>query len=54
MFGYVILTAILFQKGSAESKKLDEKEPVDRDPRQSATNPDAPGPVRRGGLALRL
>src|SRR4051812_24161025 len=32
MFLYVILTAFLFQKGSSESKKLDEEEPVDRDP----------------------
>lgn len=54
LFGYVIFTAFLFQKGSAESKKLDEEEPVDRDPRRSRDRPDAPGPVRRGGLALRL
>jgi hypothetical protein len=54
IFAYVIFTALLFQKGSAESKKLDEPEPVDRDPRRSRDNPDAPGPVRRGGFALRL
>ncbi|MDQ2674032.1 MAG: hypothetical protein M3Y40_05200 [Chloroflexota bacterium] len=54
MFGYVIFTAVLFQKGSVESKKLDEPEAVDRDPRRSRDKPDAPGPVRRGGLALRL
>lgn len=53
MFGYVILTAFLFQKGSSESKKLDESEPVDRDPRRSKRK-NAPGPVRRGGFALRL
>jgi hypothetical protein len=53
MFGYVILTAFLFQKGSSESKKLDEPEPVDRDPRQSKRK-NAPGPVRRGGFALKL
>jgi hypothetical protein len=54
MFVYVLFTAFLFQKGSAESKKLDEPEEVDRDPRKSRNNPDAPGPVRRGGVALRL
>ena len=45
---------MLFQKGSAESKKLDEPEPQDRDPRLSHDRADAPGPVRRGGLALTL
>src|SRR5215210_5037520 len=53
MFGYVILTAFLFQKGSSESKKLDEPEAVDRDPRQSKRK-NAPGPVKRGGFALKL
>jgi len=53
MFGYVILTAFLFQKGSSESKKLDEPEPVDRDPRQSKRK-NVPGPVRRGGFVLKL
>jgi len=54
IFFYVVLTAFLFQKGSAESKKLDEPEPVDRDPRASRDRADAPWPVRRGGLALTL
>jgi len=54
MFGYVILTAFLFQKGSAESKSPDEPEAVDRDPRRSRQRRDVPWPVRRGGLALRL
>jgi hypothetical protein len=54
IFSYVFLTAFLFQKGSAESKKLDEPEPVDRDPRASHTKRDAPWPVRRGGLVLTL
>jgi hypothetical protein len=53
MYGYVILTAVLFQKGSSESKKLGESEPVDRDPRRSKRR-DAPWPVRRGGLVLKL
>ncbi len=54
IFFYVVLTAFLYQKGSAESKKLDEPEPVDRDPRLARHHPDAPWPVRRGGLALKL
>lgn len=54
MFAFVVLTACLFQKGSAESKKLDEEEPVDRDPRKSRNKKDAPWPVRKGGLILRL
>jgi hypothetical protein len=53
MFGYVLLTAFLFQKGSSESKKLDEPEPVDRDPRRSKRK-NAPWPVRRGGFVLKL
>ena len=48
MAAYVLLTAWLFQKGSSESKKLDEKEGVDRDLRQS-NREGAPGPVRHGG-----
>ncbi len=54
MFFFVVLTAFLFQKGSAESKKLDEEEPVDRDPRKSRNKKDAPWPVRKGGLILKL
>ncbi|HWS89115.1 MAG TPA: DUF6766 family protein [Pyrinomonadaceae bacterium] len=54
MFLFVALTAFLYQKGSAESKKLDEEEEVDRDPRQSKNKSDAPWPVRKGGLVLTL
>ena len=54
MFAFVVLTACLFQKGSVESKKLDEEEPVDRDPRKSRNKKDAPWPVRKGGLILTL
>jgi hypothetical protein len=50
----VLLTAFLYQKGSAESKKLDEPEPVDRDPRRKRKEQDVPGPVRWGGLALKV
>lgn len=54
MFMFVVLTACLYQKGSAESKKLDEEEEVDRDPRLSKNKKDAPWPVRKGGLVLKL
>jgi hypothetical protein len=53
MFGYVILTAFLFQRGSSESKDPDKPEPVDRDPGRSKKK-DAPRPVRRGGFVLKL
>ena len=52
MFAFVVLTACLYQKGSAESKKLDEEAPVDRDPRKSRNKKDAPWPVRKGGWIL--
>ncbi|HEX8500261.1 MAG TPA: DUF6766 family protein [Pyrinomonadaceae bacterium] len=54
MFLFVVLTVFLYQKGSAESKKLDGEEEVDRDPRQSKNKKDAPWPVRKGGLVLKL
>jgi hypothetical protein len=52
MFFFVVLTACLFQKGSAESKDPDKEEPVDRDPRKTRKKKNAPWPVRKGGLAL--
>ncbi|HVG30377.1 MAG TPA: DUF6766 family protein [Pyrinomonadaceae bacterium] len=52
---YVLLTAFLFQRGSSESKDPDKKaEEVDRDPLRSRAQRDAPGPVRRGGIILKL
>lgn len=48
---YVILTVWLRQKGSSESKKLDGKEEVDREPRAKA---GAPWPVRKGGVWLAI
>lgn len=50
---YVILTVFLYQKGSAESKKLQGEEPVDQDPRKSRSA-NAPWPVRQGGWILKL
>ncbi len=54
MSAYVFLTIFLFQKGSSESKDPDKKSPQDKDPRSERNKPDAPWPVRRGGLVLRL
>lgn len=48
---YVYLTVFLFQKGSAESKSLDQPEAVDREPIPHAK---APWPVKKGGLYLRV
>jgi uncharacterized protein (DUF486 family) len=53
MGAYVFLTAFLIQKGSPESKKPDGDD-VDQDPREEHDNPEAPGPVHRGGLALKV
>ncbi len=51
---YIVLTAFLFQKGSSESKPLDEPAPQDADARQAADSSSAPWPVRRGGCVLVL
>lgn len=51
---YVVLTTMLFQKGSAESKDPEAREPVDRDPRRARNRANAPWPVRRGGWVLRV
>ena len=49
---FVLLTKYLRQKGSSESKGFDGPEAVDEDPRDKRYDPDAPWPVRRGGLVL--
>jgi hypothetical protein len=51
---YVVLTAYLFQRGSSESKPLDEPSPQDEDPRDADKRRDVPWPVRRGGVVLSL
>ena len=56
---YVLLTAFLVQRGSAESKKPEDEqdaggEEIDEDPRLHRADPDAPWPVRRGGWVLKL
>ena len=51
MFVYVLATAFLYQKGSAESKDPDERH--GHKTKRSAA-PDAPWPVHRGGWVLRV
>jgi len=51
---YVVLTAFLFQRGSSESKPIDEPAPQDADPRDADKRKEVPGPVRRGGVLLVL
>jgi hypothetical protein len=47
---FVILTRSLRQKGSSESKKLEGKEDVDKEP--DPNKEDAPWPVHKGGIIL--
>jgi hypothetical protein len=54
MATYVVLTVFLFQKGASESKKPDESNPEDESPYAHRSDADAPGPVHRGGLLLKL
>jgi hypothetical protein len=54
MAAFVLFTVFLRQKGSAESKRVGAVESVDLDPRSHAGDPNAPWPVRRGGLVLML
>jgi len=51
---FVLLTTVLVQRGSPESRRPRVKEPVDIDPRDFADDPEAPWPVRSGGWVLRL
>ncbi len=51
---YVLLTALLVQKGSPESRKPGQSAPEDEDPATRRDAPDAPWPVHRGGLLLAL
>jgi hypothetical protein len=53
MFSYIILTVFLFQRGSAESKKLTGGNPQDQHPKHSKSK-NAPWPVRRGGWIMHL
>ncbi len=51
---FVLLTTVLVQKGSPESRRPHAHEAVDADPRDFANQPDVPWPVRRGGWTLRV
>jgi uncharacterized protein DUF6766 len=51
---FVLLTRFLYQRGSSESKRIEEAEAVDQDPREARNDPNAPWPVRRGGMWLTL
>lgn len=51
---YVVLTAFLLQRGSSESKPMDEPAPQDEDPRTAPIKPGTPWPVRRGGWVLKV
>jgi hypothetical protein len=51
---FVLLTTFLYQKGSAESKRIGAVEDMDLDPRRFRDLPDVPGPVRQGGWRLTL
>jgi hypothetical protein len=51
---FVLLTTILYQVGSSESKRPGVIEPVDVDPRDVTPSADTPWPVRRRGIWLRI
>jgi hypothetical protein len=51
---YVVLTIFLYQKGSSESKTPGTINRVDIIPEKSLLSEDAPSPVKRGGLALKI
>jgi hypothetical protein len=51
---YVFLTVFLQQKGSSESKDMDEPSEIDEDPLDHRHDPGAPWPVRKGGWILSL
>jgi hypothetical protein len=50
MSAYVVLTALLFQRGSAESKDPDKSDPRDHDLASQASKADAPGILRWGPI----
>lgn len=50
---FVLLTILLKQKGSSESKKWDGTDEVDQDPRRHRLK-NSPWPVQKGGIVLKL
>jgi hypothetical protein len=51
---FIVFTTRLYQRGSPESRRPGVIELVDADPRRFQDRPDAPWPVRRGGVVLWL
>jgi len=51
---YVMLTALLYQRGSAESRDPDQPGDTEAELRAHASDPNAPYPVRAGGWRLKL
>lgn len=51
---FVLLTTVLVQKGSPESRRPGVRESVDADPRDFTHTPGTPWPVRRGGWVLMI
>ena len=51
---YVVLTAFLYQRGSAESRDPDSQHPDEAGYDEAKHRADAPWPVRKGALALKL
>jgi hypothetical protein len=51
---YVVLTAFLYQRGSAESKDPETQHPDDAGYGENRHRADVPRPVQRGGLMLKL
>jgi hypothetical protein len=51
---YVLLTAWLVEKGSAESKPPEGDPKLDEDPSNHQHDPNAPWPIRHGGWSLRI
>jgi hypothetical protein len=51
---FVVLTKLLRQKGSSESKALDEEHESDGDPREKRHARGVPWPVRKGGIVLAI
>jgi hypothetical protein len=52
MASFLILSMMLYQKGSSESKDPDKKEEVDKEPDPKKKN--APWPVKKGGWVLAI
>ncbi len=49
---FVLLTGFLYQRGSSESKSIEQPESVDEDPSEAKQDAETPWPVRQGGLWL--